>query len=680
MKSRRKNNFIVIILTIFVVLAFIGFSYSSFATALPGQQLSTTKISVGDSSVVFALADTNYLQGGHMQVPNRHTLLHDGLGTGTLADSRSLTSERRSVGMLVTVVDDRFDSADLTAGHTMVTYRLISIPHDGSLGHDAPCGVGTSPATDSSLDGVDTPDIGAGNTACTSTTLDLSGSPAVMGAHSNWRVVIPDVLTGTPGQFLLTDSLGNITAGAGGAGTGTVTSIIAGNGLAGGTITTSGTISLDLTHANIASGTGAWTGQQEFGGTDAPIISSLVSGGSTAGGVLYTDATGLMERVDGTTDSHLTLHGGAHPSWSAIDLASDVTGLLPLSALDATSCTDGQILTYDAGAGHIVCADNNGGPIDFGSTPVSIPGFPSDAAGATDLKDFVKNMFFPAVGPTGTLSIAGVSGTTDYEELGSSPTLTLKYHVLKHRNTVASYGINLAITGGSGSILSCTGAAFDCPGGDDTGSSTSLDIFAEPAITGGTPDDGGRQPLISYASDYSRSASTDPDTDTDFTLSITPTTGPAANGTLVVHRVYLPRVYYGMISTATNLEDITAFPDGDATLNSDIQSLSHNPLQSTRAVSSTAFTGTSAYVYFAWPTTYEPVGNCKAVDAATFADVGTFDCFSSGSTPSLFNLTDMVHRTLTGYVNASGEAISYELYRAHFALSGGGGTFYFRVQ
>ena len=93
------------------------FSWQAASAPLPGLAV-PAKMTVGDSVNTFAIADANYLNGGHMQVANRAALL-------------AITRERRSNGMMVTVIDD--DNG--TGGDQTVTYRLIDNPTaDGSGG------------------------------------------------------------------------------------------------------------------------------------------------------------------------------------------------------------------------------------------------------------------------------------------------------------------------------------------------------------------------------------------------------------------------------------------------------------------------------------------------------------------------------------------------------------------
>jgi hypothetical protein len=101
-----------------------------------------------------------------------------------------------------------------------------------------------------------------------------------------------------------------------GAGTGTVTSIATGTGLAGGPVTTSGTLSLaTIPTLNVLANT--------TGGTAAPAgvtLSSVIDAalGATQGDVLYRGSGGWAALAPGTSGQVLTSGGAAaNPSWAA---------------------------------------------------------------------------------------------------------------------------------------------------------------------------------------------------------------------------------------------------------------------------------------------------------------------------------------------------------------------------
>lgn len=77
--------------------------------------------------------------------------------------------------------------------------------------------------------------------------------------------------------------------------------------------------SLALAHAN------TWTGKQTFN-TTAPSFGTL----TTNGGIFYGSGTGLLQQTGAGTTTTL-LHGGTSPSYSAVALAADVSGTLPIT-------------------------------------------------------------------------------------------------------------------------------------------------------------------------------------------------------------------------------------------------------------------------------------------------------------------------------------------------------------
>ena len=192
-------------LTIFVVFSVVGFAYPLLASTYYGVgnftgQLTSSKFILTDFTQPGAIVDSNYVEGGHFEVPTRGSLLgfpaYPGstalLTAGTSSEVIYVTPQRRRVGMLVTVLFDSpsyaatttYADAQVIASSTpaqhIVTYRLISNPNGGTN-----CASGaTGSVTDQSLDGV--------ASACPYTQL------------SNWQVVIPEITTANEMKFLTT--------------------------------------------------------------------------------------------------------------------------------------------------------------------------------------------------------------------------------------------------------------------------------------------------------------------------------------------------------------------------------------------------------------------------------------------------------------------------------------------
>jgi hypothetical protein len=119
-KSFSSSHFFIACL----MVALIGsFAYQTQAVSLPGIVI-TDILSVGGTQNSFALANTNYLKGGHMQVPDRSALFNTGAG-------KTISRERRSVGMLATVVDDA-DSYAFTVVTPITTTPAIGETYENN--------------------------------------------------------------------------------------------------------------------------------------------------------------------------------------------------------------------------------------------------------------------------------------------------------------------------------------------------------------------------------------------------------------------------------------------------------------------------------------------------------------------------------------------------------------------
>ncbi len=222
------------------------------STKLNGLYLGNT-IVVGDTSATWAIADTNYLKGGHMQAES-HTDYMSHLDHLQLL---TIPQARRSVGMLVTVADDN----DGAAGSPVVTYLLI-----------------TNPATALTTD-------------------------------SDWTVFMPS-LENNSGKYLTTDGT-NVMWGNGGSSsqwTTTGSDIYYNTGNVGiGTTTPSQKLEVvgnALVNGNLAVGNSAVSGSSTW--VDGTIVPTLLSASQTIGadaGVRYAGVNSYL-RLDSTaTDS-----------------------------------------------------------------------------------------------------------------------------------------------------------------------------------------------------------------------------------------------------------------------------------------------------------------------------------------------------------------------------------------
>ncbi len=143
---------------------------------------------------------------------------------------------------------------------------------------------------------------------------------------TSWAALSP----GTAGQLLRSGGTGANPSWTSAAGSGTVTTVNTSNGIIGGPITTSGTVSLATiadTHllANVSGAVAAPTGTSVTAVLDA-------AAGASRGSILYRGASAWAALSAGTAGEVLTTGGsGADPTWAAagggaITLTGDVTG------------------------------------------------------------------------------------------------------------------------------------------------------------------------------------------------------------------------------------------------------------------------------------------------------------------------------------------------------------------
>lgn len=87
----------------------------------------------------------------------------------------------------------------------------------------------------------------------------------------------------------------------------------------------------DATHAIDPAITPTWSGLHIF--NTAPRFASF----SVNGAIVYVDGSGNVHAIASAGTAHQVLHGGTTPAMSAVDLTSDVTGLLPDANISSAS-------------------------------------------------------------------------------------------------------------------------------------------------------------------------------------------------------------------------------------------------------------------------------------------------------------------------------------------------------
>ncbi len=152
--------------------------------------------------------------------------------------------------------------------------------------------------------------------------------------------------TGTSGQYLKSQGSGADLVWDAPAGSGTVTSVAAGTGLAGGTITGAGTVSLATIadkrlFANISGGAAAPSANTLTG-----IIDNII--GTTQGAVLYRNGSAWVKLDPGTNGQVLTTGGAAaNPAWADAPVSGGtiVNQRLVANISGSTGVPSGQKLT-----------------------------------------------------------------------------------------------------------------------------------------------------------------------------------------------------------------------------------------------------------------------------------------------------------------------------------------------
>jgi hypothetical protein len=535
----KDTKFTRIALIIFTITAITVFGIQAFATPIPGTVISDTLV-VGDTGYTFALADSNYLKGGHMQVADRAALLN----TGT---DRTVTLERRSVGMLVTVLDDDLG----TAGNQTVTYRLFTNP--------------STPTT----------------------------------AITDWRVVLPDSIDGYnsgTNKYLTADASGNYSWGTPSATAGMIMTwpTSAGIALYNGANDWGTSITDNSANWNTAYG---WGNHANAG----YLVSTSSAANMTNFPTFNQDTTGNAGGLTSAFIDWNALSGGASilnkPIISGSNTGDETTLSIKNKLGFASATTDGYLTSTDWTNFNSVSGSFDGTRL---VTRPSLTGVTGTALGGTTLKAFVENYFFPYVAPSGNITATNTA-TTITREVGDTSNISVAWSVGKsaadsNGNSFYVYGassispsnatffsgtqpssLSGGVASGSGTVTySANGSAYNTLNGTASFTFTAYPCSALAAAAGACTQSSGAGSVASGVNPPN----------------------VVASATTVVYR---SKVFYGSSTqadgTLVDLTTLTSVALASSTTRTSIGTQTFN------------LSGGN-YIYFAWPQAFDPGGNC----------------------------------------------------------------------
>src|SRR3989344_5391392 len=184
------------------------------------------------------------------------------------------------------------------------------------------------------------------------------------------------------------------------------------------------------------------------------------SGFTTDGGLLYTNGSGVLAQTGAGTSTTI-LHGGTTPSYSAVSLTADVTGVLPIAnggTNKALTLAAGAVVWADADSFEVTAAGTAGQALISGGT--TTPTWYAPTAGSVlfagtsgILQQDNASLFFDDT--TNRLGIGTITPAAMLDIYGTSNALRLSYDASNYNtfSTASDGTLNLTSTAATAAQL-----------------------------------------------------------------------------------------------------------------------------------------------------------------------------------------------------------------------------------
>jgi hypothetical protein len=285
-----------------------------------------------------------------------------------------------------------------------------------------------------------------------------------------YTLTLPALAPSSNGQVLSANTAGVATWST--ASVGTVTNITAGSGLSGGSITTSGTISLSSINSNNLLANISGSVSSPSATTLSALIDSAI--GSTQGNILYRSGSGWSVLAPGTSGQYLQTQGvSANPQWSSVAASAlTLVGTVPVSSGgtgQTAALTQGGVIYSSSSTAMSSTAVGSAGQV-LTSTGGGAPSWAAPA-GATSVVTTVtstNSSYYP-------LFVSSSSGGTQSLDVGTG----LSFDPSTNNLTTTTFTGNLigTVTGASSLDVQLSGGAMTGPLSNNSNSgSTALAI------------------------------------------------------------------------------------------------------------------------------------------------------------------------------------------------------------